>query len=409
MPASDVAEQAIAAPLIAPALQTSSTAPASCPPFKFHSLAAIILVFAALFAFGQPRFPNKGVGFKLVPDPVEVPEAPVYVSQIVSKGLVSEVHSPTLVPLANGGVYAFWYGGEREGSPDTAIYSAKLDPATSKWSEERPAIDRITTQTHVHRFVKKLGNAVALRDDKGQIWLFYVTSMWGWSGSAINFIRSSDEGATWSPSQRLITSPFLNHSTLVRGQPFQFADGTIGLPVYHEFIGKFCELLRLDENGTIIHKQRISYGRTSLQPAIVPITEQHAFCSMRPAGSSPRKLLVSVTQDGGRTWSATASAGIHSDYSGSAGVGMENNDLLTVTRNEEKLLFFISKDGGGTFTKVHEIDHTLDDGMNKRKNGPSYPCLMQTPDGDYHLIYSLERMEIRHVRFNQAWLNSLRK
>lgn len=409
MPSSEVAAQPAVAPLPSCSAVAETATPTDWTPCKHRALTAIVLVFAGLFIFGQPRFPKNGISFKVTPDPIRHPEAPVYESQIVSKVHVSEVHSPTLVPLQNGGVYAFWYGGEREGSPDTAIYSAKLDPKTEKWAHEIAVVDRQKTEDSVHRFIKKLGNAVALRDNSGQIWLFYVSSMWGWSGSSINFIRSPDEGATWTPAKRIITSPFLNLSTLVRGQPFLFEDGTIGLPVYHEFIGKFCELLRLDSNGNLLHKQRISHGRTSLQPAIIPITAQHAICSMRPAGSSPRQLLVSMTHDGGRTWTPTAAAPVHSDYSGSASVSLENDDLLTITRNEEKLLFYVSKDGGESWSKTYEIDHTLDDGMNSRKNGPSYPCLMQTRDGDYHLIYSLERLEIRHIRFNQTWLDKLRK
>jgi len=409
VPSTDVAAESAVAPLPSCAVAPISVVPSEWSPCKHRALVAILVVFAALFVLAQPPFPTRGIGFQMTSDPIKASEIPVYESQIVSKVHVSEVHSPTLVPLQNGGVYAFWYGGEREGSPDTAIYSAKLDPKTEKWGHEVAVVDRQKTEDSVQRFVKKLGNAVALRDGKNQIWLFYVSSMWGWSGSSINFIRSADEGATWTPAERLITSPFLNHSTLVRGQPFLFEDGTIGLPVYHEFIGKFCELLRLDSTGKLLHKQRISHGRTSLQPAIIPMTAQHAICSMRPAGSSPRQLLVAMTHDGGRTWTPPSVAPVHSDYSGSASASLGNDDLLTITRNEEKLLFYVSKDGGDSWSKSYEIDHTLDDGMNSRKNGPSYPCLMRTHDGDYHLIYSLERQEIRHIRFNQAWLDKLRK
>ena len=42
-----------------------------------------------------------------------------------------------------------------------------------------------------------------------------------------------------------MTSPFVNVSTLVRSNPFRYADGSIGLPAYHEFIGKFAELIRI--------------------------------------------------------------------------------------------------------------------------------------------------------------------
>ena len=34
----------------------------------------------------------------------------------------------------------------------------------------------------------------------------------------------------------------------------------------------------------------------------------------------------------------------------------------------------------------------------------SYPWLMQTSDGEFHLLYTWHRLGIKHVQFNQAWL-----
>ncbi|WP_206323709.1 exo-alpha-sialidase, partial [Pseudomonas viridiflava] len=94
------------------------------------------------------------------------------------------------------------------------------------------------------KYIRKLGNPViALAPDK-RLWLFYVSvSVGGWAGSTVNAMVSSDMGANWSPPRQLVTSPFLNISTLVRAAPVFHADGSIGLPVYHEFLGKFAEYL----------------------------------------------------------------------------------------------------------------------------------------------------------------------
>ena len=35
----------------------------------------------------------------------------------------------------------------------------------------------------------------------------------------------------------------------------------------------------------------------------------------------------------------------------------------------------------------------------------SYPSLTQTTPGEFHLLYTWNRAYIKHVRFNQAWLD----
>jgi len=37
----------------------------------------------------------------------------------------------------------------------------------------------------------------------------------------------------------------------------------------------------------------------------------------------------------------------------------------------------------------------------------SYPFLVRTRAGEYHLIYTWQRRRMAHVRFNDAWLETL--
>jgi len=109
------------------------------------------------------------------------------------------------------------------------IETAVFDPRIGRWSPERMVASRASTQRALFRYVKKLGNPVAARAADGSLALFYVTvSLGGWGGSSITTITSHDEGETWSPARRIITSPFFNLSTLVKGRAFAYADGTLG-------------------------------------------------------------------------------------------------------------------------------------------------------------------------------------
>lgn len=114
---------------------------------------------------------------------------------------------------------------------------------------------------------------------------------------------SDDIGVYWSAPRQLITPPFLSISTQIRSAPVFHVDGSIGLPVYHEFLGKFAEYLYLSADGDVIDKFRISHGNNSLQPAIVPVGGQRGIALLRYAGTTHHRVLASRTEHAGQSWS----------------------------------------------------------------------------------------------------------
>src|SRR3981081_4452046 len=147
---------------------------------------------------------------------------------------------------------------------------------------------------------------------------------------------SQDEGETWNPPRRLVASPFFNISTLVKGPPLQFADGAIGLPVYHEFLGKFGELLRRDAAAPVIQKPRLSWGQSSLQPVIVPRSEAEAMGFMRYAGNPPNRILMIRTSDGGAHWSMPVKTALPNPNAAIASVLLAGGRLLLAFNNAEE-------------------------------------------------------------------------
>ena len=237
-------------------------------------------------------------------DPGEVagrPEAtPLWEVRAIDPRGRPMVHSATLTELPKGGVQAFWYGGSREGARDVGIYTARLLPNERSWTLPREVMTRARLSEELGRYIKKLGNPVAFLDASGQVWLFFVSvSVGGWSGSAINAMVSQDGGETFGPVQRLVTSPAFNVSTLVRGRPVQMRDGSITLPVYHEFLGKFAELLRLDPDGVVLGKKRLTLGRSHIQPVLVPEDAETADVFLRYAGETEKRIHYLSTGDAG--------------------------------------------------------------------------------------------------------------
>ncbi|HYA47845.1 MAG TPA: sialidase family protein [Burkholderiales bacterium] len=373
---------------------------------KWTSLAAIALVFAALALRALEAPP---VTHFVAPRPgaAAASSKPLYKSQLLPNGS-PQVHSATAVELADGRLRAFWYGGTREGAPDVAIYTSVYSPMEDTWGPERAVMTRELAQRQLHRHVRKLGNPVAGRDAAGRIWLFFVSvSVGGWAGSAINGVVSTDEGTTWSSPRRVIASPFLNISTLVKGPLVPLSDGTIALPVYHEFLGKFGELLRVDTDGRVIGKTRLSWGKSSLQPVIVPRSETEAVAFMRYAGDPPARILMTRTDDAGAHWSEPVKTTLPNPNAAVGSVLLAGGPLVLVfnnaEENRESLSVAVSKDFGDTWrvARVLESDSQL-----SRAPVPeySYPWVVQDRAGDVHVLYTWGRSRIKHAVFNRAWL-----
>ncbi len=327
---------------------------------------------------------------------------------------LKSVHSPTVVALGNGNLLAVWYGGSREGGRDVLLYQSIWNKKTGLWGTTSALTGPEETQADLQRYIRKIGNPVLARDLSGKIWLFYVTvSVGGWSGGAINYRVSSDDGIHFSPAKRLITTPFFNISTLVRTTPFLYRDGSIGLPIYHEFLGKFGELLRIGPDGTVLDKVRISWGRSSLQPSIVPLDETRGMAFLRYSGHPPRRILTTTTEDGGQTWSDPTKLTLPNPNSSIMGLRLHNGDLLLVFNNSEEhranLSLARSTDEGKSWKQVHRFERTpqpAEDGSAAHFEF-SYPSLIQTQDDTIHLLYTWNRKRIRHVTFNPAFLKDL--
>jgi predicted neuraminidase len=374
--------------------------------FRASLLAFILLSFA--YAWIELPADPRQKRFALAP-PIETgPSVPIYETRFASHEVTPSVHCATLVECNDRTLRAFWYGGTREGATDVAIYGSVFDLSTGHWSTEQSLITPKSTEGAVHRYVRKLGNPVVVRDREGRLWLFYVSvSVGGWSGSAINATLSEDEGRTWCPPKRLMTSPFLNLSTLVKGVPLHLEDGTIALPVYHEFIGLFGELLWLDRSGDVIGKSRLSRGAYSLQPVIVPRSPTEALALMRYAGSAPARILAVQTADSGHHWSQPKKLDLPNPNAAVACARLEDGSLLLVFNDSETgrddLSLAWSKDEGQTWRIVHLFDEAPNREEGNRHEF-SYPFLIRASDGDFHLLYTWYRTHIKHVRFNRAWL-----
>ena len=317
---------------------------------------------------------------------------------------VARVHAATLAVTAPGTLHTFWWGGTKEAYADVSLYSSQTN-ATHKWSPPRHRLNVGELSAALGRYTKLIGNPAAVVDLDGRIWLFFVSvSAGGWSGSSINFMRSADNGKTWSRPKKLITSPFFNVSTAVRSKPVLFSDGSIGVPVYHELAGIFSELLKVDQDGRVMGKYRITWGQHTLQPSLIIESPFRALALHRQRGTAQRKIMSNRTSSGGMHWSAIQPIDLPNPDASVAALKAHDGKYILAFNNRKNdrknLALAVSIDKGNSWRVIGNVEDSQgnDDEF-------SYPTIVQAADGMFHMVYTWKRKGIAHVQFNPAWVN----
>ena len=381
-------------------------------------------------------------------NPPSLAQAPQTQAQFVSSHPGQAVHAPSIVELKDGRLRAVWFSGSREGAGDVTIQTAVFNNSSQQWGAESSLFDRAQLQRGLWRYVKKIGNPVIARAPDGSLHLWMVNvSLGGWAGSAITWSSSTDDGSSWSAPRRLVTSPFLNISTLVKAAPVAMANGQISLPVYHEFIAKFAEVLRIDASGRVLDKVRIAGSQTSLQPVVLASGAQSAQALMRATQGG--RVMSSTTADAGQNWAVAAPIALPNPNSALAGVVLQDGSrwlaLNPTTQGRAKLALISLGDAANKEMLVEPPD------QNKNRASPlgfedyaaalgaelkskgvadpdiaayvasaqrqlctgascaqefSYPFLLQSRDGALHLVYTWHRTRIKHVRLDLSALHS---
>lgn len=315
------------------------------------------------------------------------------------------VHAGTLTYLKNGSLLAAWFGGTREGAKDVSIYFARRESDSQQWSAPVVVASREQTTQELNRFIAKLGNPILFADSRGRVWLFYVTvSFGGWSGSSITFRYSDDDGESWSGAERLVTSPFLNVSTLVKGCPLECKSGHILLPVYHEFLRKCGELLTISPDGKLVSKTRLSATHRAIQPCVVPLNEKAVRVFYRQNGFADRMVLTQQIPNVFAPDSTALVATNIANPNAAVSVIRRNNKGFLMVCNpldsgRHKLSLATSNDGL-SWQVIHEIENSAS------PSEFSYPYLIQGRPGEYHLIYTWNRTKMRYAFFNERWLEN---
>jgi predicted neuraminidase len=364
---------------------------------SFTVFLSILLICAGLIlTSSRPDKPRFWVKDSWATNSLQVD--PLFESYIIPQPhYLRAAHSSAFDVLPNGDLLATWFAGSHEGKPDVKIWQSEF--ANGSWSMARSIVSPQSLSKDTGTYIKKVGNPVIYRAKNGKWHLFVVSvsAIGGWSGSRIDHLISKDNAQTWLPAQKLILSPFFNISTLERTRPLTLKDGGFYLPVYHELLFTYPELIRFDSNGKFIKLIRLNTNTQLLQPTLVPTSEFNAMVFFRNKTWKDESVYMQTTNDGGVSWSQPVATTL-TNRDSSLVVAKVGDDALLMVHNigpRSYLALDISHEGK-TWQHVAVLENTPEKEF-------SYPSI-QVHNGIVDILYTWDRKSIKHVRFNLAWL-----
>ena len=180
----------------------------------------------------------------------------------------------------------------------------------------------------------------------------------------------------------------------------------LGVRMLGEVNPEYAEILRLDDDGNVIGKQRINGNDPSLQPQLFT-DDDITVAVMRPAQQLDpgRRGLIATSTDRGRTWSETQQIDIANPNAAVAGIRTSGGFIFVYNDHvgkRDQLSLGFAPTADAAWQEIYLLEHEVD--TRKHEFRFSYPWLVRR-DGEYHLFYTWNRERIKHVVFNDAWLN----
>lgn len=349
-------------------------------------------------------------------------------------------HSSSVVELPNGDLFVSWFhgSGERQ-SDDVKIEGARWRKASKTWSSR---FDLADTPGFPDT------NCVVWLDSKQRLWLFWPTILANtWESALMKYRIStnysqSDGPPKWDWQDNLLLipkrmqertsevfakelknpGPFRDWATrmiglagdkqfsrlgwFTRTHPIELPSGRIIVPLYSDGFS-FGLMAISDDAGLTWHASEPIVGFGNIQPSVVRKKNGELVAYMRDNGPAPKRIMKSVSQDDGETWSPAEDTEIFNPGTSVEAIALRNGRWVMAYNDVEKgrtsLAISMSDDEGLTWKWKRN--------MQKGAGSYHYPSLIQAADGNLHLTYSefetkdgKQVKSIRHVRFNTAWI-----
>jgi predicted neuraminidase len=382
---------------------------------------------------------------------------PIYAEPIHKERLIFDpeveshghVHASSIVECPNGDLLAVWYenGPDRpeyyyrldaDKADNTRIGGARLLSGREKW--EKPFVMSDT-------YGVSDNNPALVVDAKQRLWLVHPSLIgvpfqtWGsgllwykvssdyqkpgpprWDRESVlivhprgldevvarhaNELRSgadsnnTNERRAEAMLQRL-SDPFARRlGWMPRTHPLAFADGSVLVPFSNENFNVAAMALSPDGGQTWTISNAVP-GVGVTQPSVVRLESGKLLAFFRSAGRS-RRIQRSESTDGGMTWTEVTPTELPNPGSGVEAVMLQSGRLAMIYNDLEespryRLAVSISPDEGKTWPWKRYLENTPGGRFD-------YPSLVQAKDGVLHATYGYNLKTIKHVEFNEAWV-----
>lgn len=305
----------------------------------------------------------------------------------------AQAHASTLVHVSGKNFLVAWFGGTKEKHNDVGIWLTKGDGKT--WSEP-VEVAKIREVPH--------WNPVLFKDKNDDIILFFKV------GSEIAiwetwYIKSSDEGATWSAPQELVAGDKGGRGP-VRNKPIVLSDGTwVAGASNEEGVWRPFVDLSKDQGKTWEHNGYLKVdidslgGEGMIQPTLWESEPGHVHMLLRTSGGY---IYRSDSKDFGKTWSDPYKTSLPNPNSGIDLVKLTDQNLYLLYNPDNSnwgsraaLNLGLSTDNGKTWTDLVKLEN------GKEGDEYSYPAIIHW-DNHIAMTYTWNRSNIafKHFKIN---------
>ncbi len=296
-------------------------------------------------------------------------------------------HVASLVQIKEDHFICVWYEGPYETSPETVIKIAHKKPQNTEWEKAQ------------NLFVFKgvpLGNPVLFAFDDTRIFIIFSLLLGeSWEESILCISHSTDKGKSWTnPS---IFFPYKGF--LAKNKPIKLSSGKIIVPIYSE--RELCPyMVILDDIDRHINLEFVAETMArgkAIQPVVVELEPKKLLMFCR---TNQGRIWKSVSYNDGLSWSICTPTLLPNPYSAVDLMKTSTEDLLLAfnnsNNNRHSLSVALSEDKGYSWSFLQTVE--------KGEGEYSYPCLIQDTNQDIHLVYTVHRYQIKHVRFDLEWI-----
>jgi len=331
--------------------------------------------------------------------PLEDPFSPVsFSSEFIFEKIpgAPSHHCSSIAEAANGDLLVTWYGGSYESSDDEALFMVRRKKGERSWGKPEMLLRNPT---------QPVGNAVIFVDGLKRVWIVWgrmeasqpLLHNTGWSETRLMYRISQDNGVTWSQDKLF---PMDTTGWLPRNLAITLSSGELVLPLSDERNDNDLSfIVSTRDNGAtwVRSKNMPNADRSGEQPTVVQRRDGSllAFLRTRPL------LLTSESFDRGMTWSQAKPTEFNCPDAAISMRTLRNGNIILAWNNQDKartpLHIARSTDDGKTWSRPLVLE--------SNPGEYSYPSVFQTGNGKVHVIYTYRRYSIKHVEFDESWLD----